>query len=219
MLDVRPLSFVSADPGADICRTAEAMHASLVLLGAHKPLLLEGTLGGAVRDVVVHAKSPVAVFIDRGLKKVSRILVAFAGGPEDLAALRLARRFAAAPGTNITLLHVAAPGNASTGASGRDQIDQILAEPAADSGALRVLVVEHVSPPDAVLAEAQRGYDLVVLGMQPKWGLASSVLSLKRRRVLAEAPTSILAVHPPPPAPSAESAARIVASLADSSSA
>ena len=30
MLDVRPLEFVSTDPGEDICRTADAMHASVI---------------------------------------------------------------------------------------------------------------------------------------------------------------------------------------------
>lgn len=182
MLDVRPLEFVSSEPGVDICRTADAMHASLVLVGAHKPLLLEGNLGGTVRDVILQAKSPVGVFIDRGLEDVSSVLVAFAGGPEDVAALQLARRIAAAPGASLTLLHVVSPGEAAR-------------PPDVDHDELRVLVTAHASPPDAVLEEARRGYDLVVLGMCARWGFDTS---LKMRRVLAEAPVSILAVHPPP---------------------
>jgi nucleotide-binding universal stress UspA family protein len=195
-LDVRPLEFASSDPSADICRTAEAMGVSLVLLGAHKPLLLEGSLGGIVRDVVGRARTPVGVFIDRGLKQVSRVLVAYAGGPEDLAALELARRLASAPGVSLTLLHVVSPGEFGQPGRGRAQIDEVFAEPGAEGSTVRVLVIEHASPSDAVLEEASRGYELIVLGMRERWGLGTGVLSLRRQRVMAEAPVSILAVHP-----------------------
>jgi Kef-type K+ transport system membrane component KefB len=221
MLDVRPLGFVSAEPAVDIRRTAEAKQASLVLLGAHKPLLLEGRLSGTVSDVVAESHCPVGVLVDRGLRKVARVLVAYAGGPEDLAALELARRIARAPGTSLTLCHVVPPGDTDRRRRGREQIanalqdlaedrresrgdskaravGQVLDEPGVDPGSIHVRLVEHSSPPDAVLDECRRGYDLVVIGMHVRWGLGAGTVSLRRRRVLAEAPVSILAVHPAP---------------------
>jgi nucleotide-binding universal stress UspA family protein len=220
MLNVRPLGFVSGEPAVDILRTAEAKQASLVLLGAHKPLLLEGRLSGTVSDVVAESHCPVGVLVDRGLRKVPRVLVAYAGGPEDLAALEVARRIAHAPGTSLTLFHVIPPGDTDGSGPGRHQIanalqdlaearpesrddsearatDQILDEAGVDSGSIHVRLVEHSSPPDAVLDECRRGYDLVVIGMHARWGLGAGTISLRRRRVLAEAPVSILAVHPP----------------------
>jgi nucleotide-binding universal stress UspA family protein len=220
MLQVQPLSFVSADPAADICRTAEAKESSLSLLGAHNPILLGGRLSGTVSDVVALSHCPVAVLVDRGLKKVERVLVAYAGGPEDSEALALASRIGRTAGTKLTLLHVIPPGSAKQPGKGRNQIadalqnltevenkvedddetvaiDQLFEEPGADSGSVHVRVVEHPSPPDAVLEESKRGYDLIVLGMHARWDLGVGVISLRRRRVLAEAPVSILAVHPP----------------------
>jgi Kef-type K+ transport system membrane component KefB/nucleotide-binding universal stress UspA family protein len=220
MLDVRPLGFVSVEPAVDIRRMAEAKQASLVLLGAHKPLLLEGRLSGTVSEVVAGSHCPVGVLVDRGLKKIARVLVAYAGGPEDLAALELARRMGGTPGTSLTLFHVVRPGDAERPGRGRSQIAdalgdlagaprrsgghgepdasyQLVADPSVDFGAVHVRVVEHTSPPDAVLEEARRGYDLVVLGMHARWGLRSGMISLRRQRVLSEAPVSILAVHPP----------------------
>jgi Kef-type K+ transport system membrane component KefB/nucleotide-binding universal stress UspA family protein len=220
MLDVRPLSFVSAEPAADILRTAEAKQTSLLLLGAHKPLLLEGRLSGTVSDVVAESHCPVGVLLDRGLNKITRVLVAYAGEPEDLAALEVARRIGRAPGTSVTLFHAVPPRDAQRPGKGRSHIasalqglaegrrtspidveapaiDQVFAEPDTASGALHVRVVEHASPPDAVLEECRRGYDLVVLGMHARWGLGAGMISSRRRRVLAEAPVSILAVHPP----------------------
>jgi Kef-type K+ transport system membrane component KefB len=218
MLDVRPLGFVSAEPAADIRRTAEATQTSLLLLGAHKPLLLEGTLSGTVSAIVAESHCPVGVLVDRGLKKVARVLVAYAGGPEDLAALELAGRIRRTPGTSLTLFHVVPPGDAQRPGKGPSQIadalhamagthrgsdgngdaiDQVFAEPGVDAGSVQVRVVEHASPPDALLEESRHGYDLVVLGMDAKWGLDAGMISLRRGRVLAEVPVSILAVHPP----------------------
>lgn len=219
MLDVRPLGFVSADPATDIRRTAEAKGTSLILLGAHKPLVLGGRLSGTVHDVVAESHCPVAVLVDRGLQKVRHVLVAYAGGPEDLAALALAGRMGRASGTSLTLLHVVHPGNAQRPGKGRSQIaealrhlggvrpnpasrresaavDRIFADPGLDSG-VRVKILEHGSPPDAVLEESRRDYDLVVLGMHAGWGLGAATVSLRRLRVLEEASVSILAVHPP----------------------
>jgi nucleotide-binding universal stress UspA family protein len=217
MLDVRPLSFVSSDLAADICRTAEAKQASFLLLGAHKPLLLEGRLSGMVSEVVARSNCPVGVLVNRGLQKVGRVLVAYAGGPEDLAALDLARRIGRATGTSLTLFHVVDPGGTAHPGKGRSQIakalggwarqvtpsarpsaeDTVLEERDFDAGSIQVRVVEHTSPPDAVLEESKRGYDLVILGMHARWGLDAGLISWRRRRVLAEAPVSILAVHPP----------------------
>jgi nucleotide-binding universal stress UspA family protein len=220
MLDVRPLGFVSSDPALDIRRTAEAKQASLLLLGAHKPVFLEGRLSGTVSQVVSDSHCPVAVLVNRGLTKLTRVLFAYAGGPEDLAALELARRLGRAPGTSLTLLHVVDPGDPNRRGPGREQIatalnrenaarwdsttdsgapvhDQVFPEAGTDSGAVRFRLVEHASPPDAVLEESRLGYDLIVLGMHAQWGLGAGTISLRRRRVLAEAPVSILAVHPP----------------------
>ena len=148
--------------------------------------------------------------------------VEFPAFPEDLEALRLARRLGRAPGAELTLLHVVAPGNAAHPGKGRVQIDQelqVFAEPNLDSRSLGVRIVEHASPPDAVLEEAKRGYDLVVLGMNARWGLTAGRISLKRERVLVESPVSVLAVHPPSAAvTSSADSEDYVSSLADSSS-
>jgi nucleotide-binding universal stress UspA family protein len=157
--------------------------------------------------------------MDRGLQKVERVLVAYAGGPEDLAAMQIARRLGSAPGAQLTLMHVVPPGESSIPGKGRSQIaaaldgllrasvppgagrltfDQIVGDPDGDRGSVRVRVIEHPSPPDAVLEEVARGYDLVVLGVHAQWDLAAGTLSLRRQRVLTESPVSILAVHPAP---------------------
>lgn len=106
-LEVRPLSFVSAEPGVDICRTAEAKQASLILLGWHKPLFGRTLLGGTVREVMREAGTEVAVLVDRGLENVRRVLVPLlGGGPHEAAALALARRLTRSTDAEVNVLHV-----------------------------------------------------------------------------------------------------------------
>jgi Kef-type K+ transport system membrane component KefB len=204
-LEVSPLAFVSSDPALDICRTAEEKRASLVLLGAHKPLLLEGKLGGIVSDVVARSSADVAVMLDHGTTKIERVLVAFAGGSGDLAALAVARRLAEAPGTELTLLHVASKED-----DDRARVAAALSHSELES--IRTRVIADRTPADALLDEAAKGYDLVVLAMDERWGLEPGTLGIKEDRVLAECPISILAVHRAAevPQPEVEGAARVL---------
>ena len=173
-----------------------------MLLGAHKPLWLEGRLGGTVTEVVSNSRRPVAVLLDRGLTRVKRVLVAYAGGPEDRAALEFARRLGRAPGVELTMLHVVSPGQGLEPGQGRAQVAELLSSDLTPSAglsarAMQLKVVEHESPAEAVLDEARAGYDLIVLGMNTRW-VDDRAISLRRRRVMKESPVSILVVHPPP---------------------
>ena len=195
-LEIEPMGFMSSEPANDICKTAQTKAASLVLLGSHKPLLLEGKLGGVVSEVIRKCGNPVAVLMDRGIKKVERVLIAFAGGPEDLAALKIARQIASAPGVQLTLLHVVPPGKLEQTGRGRTQAEEVFPDAQLSAKVLRTCVVESTSPPDAVLAEVAKGYDLIILGVTANWGLGAGKISLRRQRVLEESPVSVLVVHP-----------------------
>ncbi|NVJ26604.1 MULTISPECIES: cation:proton antiporter [Myxococcus] len=189
-LAVRPLSFVSTEPAQDICRTAEAKHADLVLLGWHKPLFSQTVLGGTVHEVMQAASGTVAVLVDRGLSDIKRVLVPFIGSRHDRAALKLARRLMRQSGAEITVLHVTS--SESNGA--RAQVDELF--PAAEGSGVRLKVVQHASPEEAALEEARNGgHDLVVVGVGAPWGLEDRVFGLQRERIVRDAPGSLLVVH------------------------
>ncbi len=191
-LQVRPLSFVSAEPGLDICRTAEAKQASLILLGWHKPLFSRTMLGGTVHEVMQEAGTDVAVLVDRGLENVRRVLVPFIGSAHDRAALLLARRLLCSTGAEVTVLHVTSRQGTRGPAGARPLVEELFPE---EPGRVHTQVVAHDSPEDAALAEARRGYDLVVVGVGARWGLENSLFGLHRERLIHEAPTSLLVVH------------------------
>ena len=191
-LEVRPLSFVSAEPGLDICRTAEAKQADLVLLGWHKPLFSRTMLGGTVHEVMEEAGTDVAVLVDRGLEAVRRVLVPFIGSPHDQAALALARRLLRSVGAEITVLHVSTPEREHGQTKTRTVVESLFPE---ESGRVNFKVVTHDSPEDAALEESQRGYDPVVVGVGSEWGLENGLFGLHRERLIADASTSLLVVR------------------------
>ncbi|WP_437561910.1 cation:proton antiporter domain-containing protein [Sorangium sp. So ce542] len=213
--EVRPLSFVSPKPSHDICNVADVKQADLVLVGWHKPLLSQTVLGGTVYEVMRGARTDVGVLIDRGLTAVRKLLVPFHGTAHDKAALALARRLAQQVGADVTILHVVKPERRSTDALGaQDAVDEVFE--GEEGGALRkakvvLKVVEHDSPADAALEESKRGYDLVLVGVGPEWGLAQRRFGIRAEDVIQACPTSLLVVRSyepaaaraPAPAPSA----------------
>ncbi|AKJ05465.1 Kef-type K+ transport system membrane component KefB [Archangium gephyra] len=182
-LQVRPLSFVSAEPALDICRTAEAKQAELILLGGHKPLVGRTPPGGTVHEVMREAGTDVAVLVDRGLERVRRVLVPLGGGEDERAVLTLARRLMRSSGAEVTVLRVTVPGRDPGPARSRALVDELFPE---ESGRVQFKTVSHESPEKAALEEARHGYDLMVLGMEAggRW---------EDREV----PTSVLVLHEP----------------------
>ncbi|AFE09574.1 sodium/hydrogen exchanger [Corallococcus coralloides DSM 2259] len=191
-LSVRTLSFVSSEPARDICRTAQAKRADLVLLGWHKPLFSQTVLGGTVHEVMQEAGGTVAVLVDRGLAQVRRVLVPFVGSRHDRAALGLARRLVKQAGAEVTVLHVTSPEGSG---AGRAQVEELF--PADEGASVKLKVVRHASPEEAALEEAKAGYDLVVVGLGAEWGLEDRLFGVQRERIVRDAPASLLLVHHP----------------------
>jgi Kef-type K+ transport system membrane component KefB/nucleotide-binding universal stress UspA family protein len=203
-LEVKPLSFVSADPGRDICDVAQVKGADLVLLGWHRPLFAGSRLGGVVAEVMKEANSNVGVFVDRGLTQIKRVLVPFLGTPHDRSALALAQRMLAGASAEVTILHVVTPERAGDDALGaRNAMETVFDE---RDGRVTFRSLQHPSPPEAVLAESQRGYDLVIVGIGREWGIEQRSFGIQTERLLRESPASILVVHGAASAPEAAAA-------------
>lgn len=145
------IAFVSEERARDIVATATSHGASLILLGAHKPLLLGHEMGGTVASVFARATQDVAVLEDRGLKKVTRVL--YAATADDAAAADIARRFEQA-GVTVTTLRA-----------------------------------DDATREATVLAEAARGYDLLLTPLAKKPIFGTSPISVLVVRRATAAPT------------------------------
>ncbi|MFN7950420.1 MAG: cation:proton antiporter [bacterium] len=202
-LDVHPLEFVSRDPAADITAVAHAKGARLIVMGWHKPVLGHSILSGTVHDVMRDARCDVAVYVQRHFGPWRRVLVPYLGGLHDRGALELARRMSRkalddagqskldAVDRHITILHVIPPGRRP----GDESAGLSAAASAFRAEQLELKVVEARSPLDAVVAEAQRGYDLVIVGVAEQWGLEPRMFAREHERLAAECPASLLIVR------------------------
>jgi Kef-type K+ transport system membrane component KefB/nucleotide-binding universal stress UspA family protein len=180
-VNVRPLSLVSRDPGADISEIAQIKRADLVLLGSHRPVISRSVLGGTVSDVLRSASCDVGVFIDRGAGAdgaFRRILVPYSGSPHDRSALEYARRIADTAGAALRILQL--PGAAGSGGD----------VPAGTGDVLRMEGSDAVA---MVAREAAGGYDLLVAGINPAWGLEPSLFG-PREEELARVPAASLLI-------------------------
>jgi Kef-type K+ transport system membrane component KefB len=195
-LSVSPIAFVSPRPALDICNVAEIKGADLVILGWHKPVVTRTVLGGTVADVLEKAPATVAVFVDRGLQTVRKVLVPFQGSPDDKAALSLARRMTAA-NAEVTILHVIKPGRMEGERLGAQQeIDETFSEGGPwNRTSVRMKLVSHEKPAIAAVEEAGRGYDLVIVGAGHEWGLERRLFGLAPELMVERCPISLLLVR------------------------
>jgi Kef-type K+ transport system membrane component KefB len=184
MLEVEPLEFVSTDVGKDICRTAEAVHARVILVNAHKPLLLEGDFGGIVGHVTSHSSSSVGVFVDRGLKKVDKILVCVLGDADDAAVSQLVRVLVTTPSVSVTLLR-------ADSERARASQTEDPTSPEVPRAPIRTMFAHPSLIGEVTLQEAAHGYDLVIVSVQQ--GPAAS--SDRSRQIVRSCPSSVLVFH------------------------
>src|SRR5688572_5033092 len=195
-IDVEPVSFVSRDIADDISSLARARHATLVLMGFHRPVFGHAILGGTVHRVLTGAPADVAIFVARSSDLPRRILVPYLGGVHDRLALELANRMAKTANVEIIALHVVAPRRdhkTDEVLGAQAEVTKVFNEPGAASP-VQFKVVEDDSPVDAVLREAEH-VDLVIVGVAEEWGLESQVFGFRPQRIALECPKSLLLVR------------------------
>lgn len=126
-VSVRPMTAISAlnNIHEDICTSAHAKRAAIILLPFHKHQRLDGAMESFGRSfqevnerVLRHAPCSVGILVDRGLGGTThisasdvsyKVVVPFFGGPDDREALAYGMRMAEHPGIVLTLVRFVAP--------------------------------------------------------------------------------------------------------------
>src|SRR5207302_9953769 len=141
------ITFISGDVPSDIAQTAANRNINLVLMGYHNPIFGKAMLGGTVHRVLTICPTDVAVFVDRGLRNIDRILVPYLGSAHDALALDLAARVVRNTSAQATILHVVPPMSASAAksAEAKRTVEQIF-DNASENPSIRFQVIEDSSP-------------------------------------------------------------------------
>ncbi|HWE94490.1 MAG TPA: universal stress protein, partial [Tepidisphaeraceae bacterium] len=190
---VELISFMSRNIPRDISRIARERQADLVLIGFHQPVFSRSLLGGTVRRILATAPTDVAVLVDRGFTGAQRVLVPFLGGRHDRLAMEMAGRFAANARAQVTVLHVTAPKSGAPPLHAKDAVDRVFNDPSQPLP-VQFRVVESDDPAGTVI-EVSAEFDLVVIGIAEEWGLESQLFGLRRERIAAGTPASLLIVR------------------------
>lgn len=132
-VSIRPMTCISdlSDMHEDICTSAEAKRAAILILPFHKQQRVDGVMEttryefrNVNRKVLENSPCSVGIFVDRGLGGMrhvnassvsSWICVLFFGGSDDREALCYGARMAEHPGINLTVLRFKASENTNFG--------------------------------------------------------------------------------------------------------
>ena len=158
-MTTRTAAFTSLTPGADLARLAAEQNAELLLIDAPDGLLEDARL----TTLLDSAPCDVAVLVP-GEQRDGPVVVAFAGGENDWAAVELGAWFSRPTGDRLILM------GALTGADGRDASRMLANASLAVQRALGVWAEPLLVEPDPpALVAAARDAQLVVVGLTERW--------------------------------------------------
>ena len=191
------ISFDSTDPAHDICEIARSKRADYVVLGLHRPVLGQNPFGGTVRRVLSESPSPVALLVDRGLPSAlsrdskaerKRVTAALCGGPQDLSVLDFVSHLFVDEAVSLSLVVVGAP--LGEHAELAERVRALLAKFPA-----RVAVSRDERAPEQLLVALSAEAELLVLGLDPTWGLSPEGAEPPATRLLGASAASLLIVQ------------------------
>jgi Kef-type K+ transport system membrane component KefB/nucleotide-binding universal stress UspA family protein len=173
---LRPIVRASSDVARETSRIAALDHTDLILVGWHRPVFDKNRLGGRVGQMLSSARVDVAVFVDRGLQQLSRILVPYATSLHNELGLELALRLLMnTEHAQLQVLRVTSPG-IPAGEFSRE-FNEVLAQlaPSVRSRIETPVLETHLDSLQAVV-DRSATVDLTIAGASREWGLERQTL-------------------------------------------
>jgi amino acid transporter/nucleotide-binding universal stress UspA family protein len=173
----------------------------LILLGWRGSLAIDRVRTSVDKEVVRTAPCDVAVFLNRGLNEVRRILIPAGGGPHARLGLRLAYDLARGEDARLVVLRVVRRQEADLAAEQAAAEKLIQDELGEVDGRVSACVVQSASVVKRILLEAGQGYDLLVIGASEEWFLRNWLFGAVPDEVAEGAACSVLLVKKHEPSP------------------
>jgi Kef-type K+ transport system membrane component KefB/nucleotide-binding universal stress UspA family protein len=189
---LRPIVRVSSDIARETNSIATLERTDLILMGWHRPVFDQNRLGGRVGQILGSARSDVAVFVDRGLVQIAKILVPYAPSLHDELGLELGLRLLMnAEHIQLQVLRVNNPGNAA-GEFSRE-FSTVLAQlaPSVRSRIETPVLETHLDPLQAVV-DYSATVDLTIAGASREWGMKRQTLGRYADALVTQCVSSLL---------------------------
>jgi Kef-type K+ transport system membrane component KefB/nucleotide-binding universal stress UspA family protein len=189
---LRPIVRVSSDIARETNSIATLDHTDMILVGWHRPVFDQNRLGGRVGQILNSARSDVAVFADRGLQQISKILVPYSPSLHDELGLELGLRLLM-NGEHIQLqvLRVTSPGSSASEFS--REFNRVLAQlaPSVRNRVETPILETHLDPLQAVV-DYSATVDLTIAGASREWGMERQTLGRYADALVTQCVSSLL---------------------------
>jgi Kef-type K+ transport system membrane component KefB/nucleotide-binding universal stress UspA family protein len=189
---LRPIVRVSSDIARETSRIAALDHTDLVLVGWHRPVFDQNRLGGRVGQILSSARADVAVFVDRGLQQISKILVPYAPSLHDELGLELALRLLMnGEYIQLQVLRVTSPGTPA-GEFSRE-FAEVLAQLAPSvRSRIEIPILETYLDPLQAVVDHSATVDLTIAGASRAWGSERQTLGRYADALVTQCVSSLL---------------------------
>jgi nucleotide-binding universal stress UspA family protein len=164
----------------------------LLVLAAYAYLIVAGA-AQAAHPSETFSRENLAAY--PGQQEVQRVLVSAGGGSHAQLGLRLAVKIMDNVHGHLTLLRVVPPSSEVDIESEIDQLHRFAAEILGPDRPVHAQVTVNRSVLDAILEEAKRGYDLLIVGESEESGPRRWLSSTIPDRIVERAPCSVVIVH------------------------
>ncbi|GAA6624039.1 cation:proton antiporter [Scytonema sp. NUACC26] len=188
---VHPIVRVSNNVARETAQIALLEQANLILVGWHRPAFSKNRLGGRVGQILSTAPVDVAVFVDRGGKRLERLLVPYSANIHDDLALVLALRLLVNSDTRrLMILQVVE--NQQVKHELSNELHNIMEQlPCNVRDRVDIKVIESREPIQAVVT-ASENVDLTIAGTSRAWGIERQTLGRYTDELAIECRSSLL---------------------------
>jgi Kef-type K+ transport system membrane component KefB/nucleotide-binding universal stress UspA family protein len=188
---VHPIIRISSNVAQETAEIAELEPADLILVGWHRPAFSNNRLGGRVGQILTTAQVDVAVFIDRGKKRLENLLVPYSANIHDDLALILALRLLINRDTCLLKILQVVSENRVKNEMSHELHKMMQQLPQSVRDRIDIQTIEASEPIQAVVKASER-VDLTIAGTSRAWGIERQTLGRYTDELAIQCRSSLL---------------------------
>ncbi|WP_398344931.1 MULTISPECIES: cation:proton antiporter [Nostocales] len=188
---VHPIIRICSNVAQETAEIAELKPADLILVGWHRPAFSNNRLGGRVGQILNTAPVDVAVFIDRGKKRLENLLVPYSANIHDDLALILALRLLINRDTCLLKILQVVSENRVKNEMSHELHKMMQQLPQSVRDRIDIQTIEASEPIQAVVKASER-VDLTIAGTSRAWGIERQTLGRYTDELAIQCRSSLL---------------------------
>jgi Kef-type K+ transport system membrane component KefB/nucleotide-binding universal stress UspA family protein len=188
---VHPIIRICSNVAQETAEIAELEPADLILVGWHRPAFSNNRLGGRVGQILTTAPVDVAVFIDRGKKRLENLLVPYSANIHDDLALILALRLLINRDTCLLKILQVVSENRVKNEMSHELHKMMQQLPQSVRDRIDIQTIEASEPIQAVVKASER-VDLTIAGTSRAWGIERQTLGRYTDELAIQCRSSLL---------------------------